>query len=176
MASIREYLFSRGGWGGQLDRSFYARRRKQVWRVTSLSKSPRRTGTQQHRSHWLNQKQSIKIRSTWSSLINSFYLNPPSLSLNEYTWRNANFICSCIAGSIMPLFYFTKSRPRLLSRRYNLCTFPPIVANISCGALVSLDTTTVIDISLRKKLTYKIFFYLWFSRNPAKRFCSYFCS
>ena len=72
----------------------------------------------------------------------------------------------------MRLFYFTKSRPRLLSRRYNLCTFPPIVANISCGALVSLDTTTVIDISLRKKLTYTIF-YLWSSRNPAKRFCSF---
>ena len=124
----------------------------------------------------LNQKQSIKIRSTWSSLINSFYLNPPSLSLNEYSWCNTNFICSCIVGSIMRLFYFIKSRPRLLSRGYNLCTFPPIVANISCGALVSLDTTTVIDISLRKKLTYKIFFYLWFSRNPAKRFCSYFCS
>ena len=155
MAYIREYLFSRGG--GGLDRSFYARRRKQVWRVTSLSKSPRKTGTQQHSFHWLNQQQSIKIRSTWSSLINSFYLNPPSLSVNEYTWCITNFICSCIAGSIMRLFYFTKSRPRLLSRGYNLCTFPPIVANISCGALVSLDTTTVIDISLQKKWTTQSF-------------------
>ena len=123
----------------------------------------------------LNQKQSIKIISTWSCLINSFYLNPPSLSLNEYTWCNTNFICSCIVGSIMRLFYFIKSRPRLLSRGYNLCTFPPVVANISCGALVSLDTTTVIDISLRKELTYTIF-YLWSSRNPAKRFCSYLSS
>ena len=82
MSYIREYLFSWGG--GGLDPSFYARRPKQVRRVTSLSKSPRRTGTQQHSSHWLNQKQSIKITSSWSSLINSFYLNPPSLSLNEY--------------------------------------------------------------------------------------------
>ena len=158
MVSIREYLFSRAGGGGGLDRSFYARRRKQVWRVTSLLKSPRKTGTQQHISHWLNQKQSIKIRSTRSSLINSFYLNPPSVSVNEYTWCNTNFICSCIVGSIVRLFYFIKSRPRLLSRGYNFCTFPPIVANISRGALVSLDTATVIDISLRKKLTYTIFF------------------
>ena len=176
MAYIREYVYYIGG----LDPSFYARRSGQILQNKfdgwlHIQNRPEGLGPNNTVKHWLNQKQSIKIRSTWSSLINSFYLNPTSLSLNEYTWCNTNFICSCIVGSIMRLFYFIKSRPRLLSRGYNLCTFPPIVANISCGALVSLDTTTVIDISLRKELTYTIF-YLWSSRNPAKRFCSYFSS
>ena len=82
--------------------------------------------------------------------------------MHNYTWRNTNFICSCIAGSIMRLFYFTKSRPRLLG------TFPPIVANISCGALVSLNTATVIDISLQNTINIHNFFYLWSSRNCRK--------